>query len=47
MGVGSEGPWIFIHGTDKVEKGIMVLFFGLFFSVGLPGKFSADVLESV
>jgi len=23
-------PWIFIHGTDKVESGLMVLFFGLF-----------------
>jgi len=42
MGVGSEargGPWppcIFIHGTDKVEGGLMVLFFGFVFSVGLP-----------
>jgi len=32
MGV---APWIFIHDTDKVEKGLMVLFFGLFF-VALP-----------
>jgi len=29
---GSCPPWIFIHGTDKVGKGLMVLFFGLFFS---------------
>jgi len=29
-------PWIFIHGTDKVEKGLMVLFFGLRFSVSPP-----------
>jgi len=29
MGVGSGGPWIFVHCTDKVEKGLMVLFFGL------------------
>jgi len=26
-------PWIFIHGSDKVEEGLMVLFFGLVFSV--------------
>jgi len=35
MGVGSKGggmpPWIFIHGTDKVEGGLMVFFFGLVF----------------
>jgi len=38
MGVGSGGggeeqegvaPWIFVHDTDKVEGGLMVLFFGL------------------
>jgi len=33
---GQEGGWIFIHGTDKVEGGLMVLFFGLVFSVGSP-----------
>jgi len=39
MGVGSGGqagrssPWIFMHGTNKVEGGLMVLFFGLVFSV--------------
>jgi len=26
-------PWIFIPGTDKVKGGLMVLFFGLVFSV--------------
>jgi len=36
MGVGSRGQggvalWIFIHGTDKTEGGLMVLFFGLVF----------------
>jgi len=36
MGISSGGqgdrglPWIFIHDTDKVEKALMVLFFGLF-----------------
>jgi len=48
MGVGSGGqrsPWIFILDTDKVEGGLMLLFFGLVFSVGHPpGIFSADVL---
>jgi len=34
MGVGSveqEGSWIFIHGTDIVDRGLIVLFCGLFF----------------
>jgi len=50
MGVGRGGkgavaPWIFIHDTDKVEGGLMVLFFGLVLCVTpLPGNFSADVL---
>jgi len=47
MGVGSgeQGgavlppPRIFIDGSDKVERGLMVLFFGLVFSVGSPWKF--------
>jgi len=54
MGVGSGGqrgvmaPWIFIHVTDKVEGGLMVLFFGLVFSVATPPfwKFSADALDT-
>jgi len=29
-------PWIFIHDTDEVEAGLMVLFFGLVFSVASP-----------
>jgi len=34
MGVGSGGgsavaPWIFIHGTDIVDRGLIVVFFGL------------------
>jgi len=38
MGIGSGGqesrtPWIFKHDTDKVEGGLMVLFFVLIFSV--------------
>jgi len=38
--------WIFIRDTDKVEEGLMVLFFGLvFFSLlPSPGNFSADAL---
>jgi len=49
---GGRGPWpswIFIHGTDMVDRGLIVLFFGLFllFSVFLllpfpPGNFFAD-----
>jgi len=45
MGVGSEGQegamplWNFIHGTDEVEGGLMVLFSGLVFSVGQSWKF--------
>jgi len=44
MGVGSGGRgggkgavllWIFIHGTDIVDRGLIVLFFDLF-SVALP-----------
>jgi len=31
-------PWVFIHGADKVEGGLMMLFFGLVFSVD-PWKF--------
>jgi len=36
MGIGSGGkrawppPWIFIHNTDIVDKGLIVLFFGVF-----------------
>jgi len=39
---GAVAPWIFIHGTDKVERGSMVLFFGLvfFFSPPPPGNFA-------
>jgi len=28
---GGRAPWIFIRVTAKVERGVMVLFFGLFF----------------
>jgi len=39
------GGGIFIHNTDKVEEGIMVLLFGLvFFRCPLLRKFSANVL---
>jgi len=43
MDVGSEGqgglgPWIFMHGTDIIDRGLIVLFFCLFcyFSVFFP-----------
>jgi len=39
MNVDRGGPWplwIFRHDTDKVEGGLMVLFFGLVFSVAPP-----------
>jgi len=53
MGVGSGGhggpwpsPWLFIHGTHIVDRGLILLFFSLFllffvlFSVApLPWKF--------
>jgi len=42
MGVGigePRPPWIFMHDTDKVETGLMVLFFGLVFSVALLENF--------
>jgi len=40
MGVGRGGvpPWIFIRGTDIVDRGLIVLFLGIFyhFSVFFP-----------
>jgi len=39
-------PWIFIDGTDKVEGSLMVLFFGIVFTVGVPWKFFAEALDS-
>jgi len=38
MGVGKEGIWIFIHDTDKVDKDLIVLFFGLFSVAPSPLK---------
>jgi len=39
-------PWIFIHGTDKVDGGLMVLCFGLILFRWPPlVYFSADALE--
>jgi len=40
MGVGSKGGVLplDLHDTDKVEGGLMVLFFGLVFSIGLLWK---------
>jgi len=32
-------PWIFIHGTDIVDRGLIVLFFGLFFVASSSWKF--------
>jgi len=34
-GVRGCGPWIFILDTDKAERGLMVLLYGLVFSVDL------------
>jgi len=43
---GDCGPrWIFIRDIDKVQGGLMVLFFGLVFFVALPGNFSTDALD--
>jgi len=40
-------PWIFTHVADKVVRGLMVLFFGLVFSVDpLPGNFYANALAT-
>jgi len=42
--------WIFIHGTNIVDRSLKVLFFGIFcyfsvfFSLAPPEKFSADAL---
>jgi len=46
MGIGSGGPLDFQNDTDKAEGGLMVLFFGLVFSIAPPlsGNFSADAL---
>jgi len=59
FGRGEQGdrapPWIFINDTDKVEKSLMVLLFGLIFFRSPPplppptllpfsGNFSANVL---
>jgi len=43
-------PWIFIHDKDIVDKGLIVIFLGLFCYFGLffvsptPGNFSDDTL---
>jgi len=43
---GMSPSWIFMHDTDKVEGGLIVLFFSLVFSVGpSPGIFSAYALN--
>jgi len=51
-GHGAEPLWIFIHSTDIVDRGLIVLFsvfFAIFrsFSVAPPGNFSADALALV
>jgi len=43
---GSRPSWIFIHDIDKVEGGLMVHFFGLFFRWS-PGNFSADAFAYI
>jgi len=42
---GAKAPWIFIHDIDKLEGGLMVLFFDLVFFRFSPGNFSADALD--
>jgi len=37
-------PWIFIDGTYIVDRGLIMLFFGLFFVAPNLGNFSADAL---
>jgi len=46
VGSGNRGavpPWIFIHGTDIEDRGLIVLFSD-FFSLASTGNFSADAL---
>jgi len=51
MCVGSGGqeavaPLGFIHDTDKVDEGLIVLYFSvLFFPLPHPGNFSANALD--
>jgi len=51
VGRGAVAPWIFIHGTDIVDRGIIVIFFGLFllffgiFSVPPPSWKRASPME--
>jgi len=42
---GGVPPWVFIHDTDKVERGLMVLFFCLVFPLPSCGKSSIDALS--
>jgi len=52
--VGSKGqrcralPWIFIHDTDKLEGGLMELFFDLVFTVAPypPKNYTVNALAS-
>jgi len=44
QGTGRASPLDF-PGTDVVDRGLIVLFFGLFLLVP-PGKFSADAFDS-
>jgi len=51
LGAGGSALWVFMHGTDIADRGLIVLFFGLFcyFSVFFllfppPRKISADPL---
>jgi len=46
MGVGRGAcrSWNFMHDADKVEGGLIVLLFVLFFPSPPPGNFSADAL---
>jgi len=37
-GRGAVSPWIFKHGTNTVNRGLKMLFFGLFFVAPLPWK---------
>jgi len=42
VGRGAAPPWIFLHETNKVEGGLMLIFFGLVFFRCPP----PDALES-
>jgi len=40
-------PSIFIHGADIVDRGLIVLFFGIFSVAPSPRNYSADALGGI